>query len=327
MSNKYAVILGNLGNTCDRFLSSGYKEQPDKETMIRQAAEIPGIQGVELVGSWDITEANADEIGSLLHRYGLKCVSIIPDLFGHKRWGRGSFSAKEEEVRAAALEETMRAAEIARKLGCGLINIWPGQDGYDYPLQADYLQERAWLTEGLTQVCRAYPDLRFSLEYKCKEPRTHSYLARAADTLLMAGAVGLPNAGVTIDTGHAIMAGENMAESAVMLQQAGGKLFHMHFNDNYRAWDDDMIVGSIHLAEYIELLYWLRMTGYEGWYSMDLYPYREDGQGAVRESVAFLQGVESMLDERAIEEIRELVREGNAVRSTAWLRNRIFNRG
>jgi xylose isomerase len=88
-----------------------------------------------------------------------------------------------------------------------------------------------------------------------------------------------------------------------------------------------MIVGSIHLAEYIELLYWLRMTGYEGWYSMDLYPYREDGQGAVRESVAFLQGVESMLDERAIEEIRELVREGNAVRSTAWLRNRIFNRG
>ena len=25
-TRKYSIILGNLGNTCDRFLSSGYKE-------------------------------------------------------------------------------------------------------------------------------------------------------------------------------------------------------------------------------------------------------------------------------------------------------------
>lgn len=323
--NKYSVILGNLGNTCDRFLSSGYKDQPGKEEMIRQAAAIEGVQGIELVGGWDIDSSNVDEVGSALAKYDLTCVSIIPDLFGRKLWGKGSFAAKAADIRAAALEETMQAAEIARKLGCGLINIWPGQDGYDYPLQADFRQEREWLREGLEQVCRAYPDIRFALEYKCKEPRTHSYLARAADTLLMAHAIGLPNAGVTIDTGHSIMAGENMAEAAVLLQQSGDKLFHMHFNDNYRAWDDDMIVGSIHLVEYIELLYWLRETGYDGWYSMDQYPYREDGQGAVAESVAFLQGIERMLDACTMEEIRSLIADGDAVRSTRWLRNRIFH--
>jgi len=323
--NKYSVILGNLGNTCDRFLSSGYKDQPGKEEMIRQAAAIEGVQGIELVGGWDIDSSNVDEVGSALAKYGLTCVSIIPDLFGRKLWGKGSFAAKAADIRAAALEETMQAAEIARKLGCGLINIWPGQDGYDYPLQADFRQEREWLREGLEQVCRAYPDIRFALEYKCKEPRTHSYLARAADTLLMAHAIGLPNAGVTIDTGHSIMAGENMAEAAVLLQQSGDKLFHMHFNDNYRAWDDDMIVGSIHLVEYIELLYWLRETGYDGWYSMDQYPYREDGPGAVAESVAFLQGIERMLDACTMEEIRSLIADGDAVRSTRWLRNRIFH--
>ena len=323
--NKYSVILGNLGNTCDRYLSSGYKDQPGKEEMIRQAAAIEGVQGIELVGGWDIDSSNVDEVGSALAKYDLTCVSIIPDLFGRKLWGKGSFAAKAADIRAAALEETMQAAEIARKLGCGLINIWPGQDGYDYPLQADFRQEREWLREGLEQVCRAYPDIRFALEYKCKEPRTHSYLARAADTLLMAHAIGLPNAGVTIDTGHSIMAGENMAEAAVLLQQSGDKLFHMHFNDNYRAWDDDMIVGSIHLVEYIELLYWLRETGYDGWYSMDQYPYREDGQGAVAESVAFLQGIERMLDACTMEEIRSLIADGDAVRSTRWLRNRIFH--
>jgi len=54
---KYSIILGNLGNTCDRFLSSGYKDQPSKETMIRQASEIAGVTGVELVGTWDIYPA------------------------------------------------------------------------------------------------------------------------------------------------------------------------------------------------------------------------------------------------------------------------------
>jgi len=57
---------------------------------------------------------------------------------------------------------------------------------------------------------------------------------------------------------------------------------------------------------------------------MDQYPYREDGQGAVRESLAFLQGIEKMLDTRTMEEISDLIREGNAVNSTAWFRKKIF---
>ena len=84
---KFAIILGNLGNTCDRFLSSGYKEQPTKEAMIKQAAEIDGVTGIELVGSWDVTKDNADEVGELLAKYNLECVSIIPDHFSQKRWG------------------------------------------------------------------------------------------------------------------------------------------------------------------------------------------------------------------------------------------------
>ena len=81
----------------------------------------------------------------------------------------------------------------------------------------------------------------------------------------MAKETGLANVGVCIDVGHSFMAGENVAESAVLLQHHGEKLFHMHFNDNYRSWDDDMIVGSVHWVEYVELLHWLRETGYAGW--------------------------------------------------------------
>lgn len=322
---KFAIILGNLGNTCDRFLSSGYKEQPSKEQMLSQAAAIDGVQGVELVGNWDITTDNTEEMGDLLSKHGLMCVSIIPDHFAEKRWGYGALAAKDPSVRRQAVEETARMAEAARALGCPLINIWPGQDGYDYPFQADYRQERLWIEESVRSLCRDYPDIRFSLEYKAKEPRTHSYLARCADTLLVAQRVGTDNVGVTIDTGHSFVAGENVAEAAVMLQMYGNKLFHLHFNDNYRSWDDDMIVGSVHLTEYVELLFWLKETGYDGWYSMDQYPYREDAQGALRESIEFLKALGTLLDAKSVEELRELVKRGDAVKSTQWLRRRIFH--
>lgn len=321
---KYAIILGNLGNTNDRFLSSGYKDQPSKEEMIKRAAAIEGVEGVELVGTWDITSENVEQVGGLLAKYNLKCASIIPDHFAQKRWGCGAFSSKDPAIRAQAVEETAKMAEAARALGCDLLSLWPGQDGYDYPLQADYRQERQWIEEGVRGLARSYPKTRFALEYKAKEPRTHSYLARAGDTLLLAQRTGQANVGVTIDTGHSFVAGENVAEAAVMLHSYGDKLFHLHFNDNYRSWDDDMIVGSVHFPEYVELLFWLREIGYRGWYSMDQYPYREEAQGALRESIEFLRAIERLLDEKSMGEIRELVRHGDAVQSTRWLRRRFL---
>lgn len=324
MKNRYSVILGNLGNTCDRFLSSGYKEVLPKPEMIRKAAAIPGIEGIELVGTWDITESNAREIKTDLDAVGLACVSIIPDLFSQKRWGLGSLSAKSADTRRQALEECRTVSRTAMEIGCPLINLWLGQDGYDYPLTADYRSQRAWLTEHIATIAAEFPDLRYALEYKPKEPRNFSFQARAADTLLMACETALPNVGVCIDVGHAFMAGENVAESAVLLQHHGGKLFHMHFNDNYRSWDDDMIVGSVHLVEYLELLFWLAETGYSGWYSMDQYPYREDGAAAVCESVALLRSLEDLLTPERRGQLRDLIEQGDATRSTRWMRELLF---
>jgi xylose isomerase len=271
---KYAIILGNLGNTNDRFLASGYKEQPTKEEMLKRAAAIEGVEGVELVGTWDVTADNVEEVGGLLAKYNLKCASIIPDHFAQKRWGSGAFSSKDPAIRAQAVEETAKMAEAAFALGCDLVSLWPGQDGYDYCFQADYRQERLWIEEAVRSLAQR---------------------------------VGEPNVGVTIDTGHSFVAGENVAEAAVMLSMYGDKLFHLHF------------------AEYVELLFWLREIGYRGWYSMDQYPYREEAQGALRESIEFLKAIDRLLDQKSIGEIRELVRRGDAVQSTRWLRKRFLS--
>ena len=323
MEKKYAAILGNLGNTCDRFLSSGYKDQPSKEEMFSRAASIPDVTGIELVGTWDIDIKNVDFIKSMLDQHNLKCASIIPDHFSQKIWGEGSFVSRNAEVRKKAIEYTKEMIDAAVELGCPLINIWPGQDGYDYPLQGDFNQCHEWLVDGIRQCADYRKEIKIALEYKMKEPRTHSYLARASDTLLLSKDIDRENTGVTIDFGHALLAYENVAESAAMLSRAG-KLFHMHFNDNYRYWDDDMVVGSIHTIEYLELLWWLREIDYQGWYSMDLYPYREDAKEAIAESIEWLKTIENCIDKYGFENIRALIKEGSATRTTRELRRMLI---
>ena len=322
MKRKYAAILGNLGNTCDRFCHS-YKQNPGTDEMLRQAARLPHITGIELVGTWDIHEGNAEQMKRALADLGLTCVSIIPDLFADPDYWKGSYTSADEKVRRKALDSTRGMCAIARDIGCKTINLWPGQDGFDYLLSTDYAAQREWMCEAVTALASEYPDLAFALEYKPKEPRTHSTLARMADTLLMALETGKSNVGVTIDTGHAYVAGEVVGESIVLAKRAGDRLFHMHFNDNHGTWDDDMIVGSVHSVCYLETLYWLDRCGYQGWLSMDQYPYREDAAGAIGESILWLNRFDEILQEYR-GEIDGLITAGDAVQTSRFLRRALL---
>ena len=94
----------------------------------------------------------------------------------------------------------------------------------------------------------------------------------------------------------------------------------MHFNDNHGCWDDDMIVSSVHMTTYIEMMFWLRKTGYGGWLSMDQYPYREDAIGAISESLHWIKKYETIVDER-YDEIERLIGLNDAVETSRFLRS------
>ena len=170
MQNKYSIILGNLGNTCDRFCK-GYKSNPSTEEMLELAVKkIPYIEGIELVGTWDIRRDNVKEMKSLLKGYGIECSSIIPDTFTDKIYSGGSITSTDPKVRSKALDYLRDMSDIALEIDCKLLNLWLGQDGYDYMLTADYDQEREWLKEATLKLATEYPNLKFALEYKPKNP-------------------------------------------------------------------------------------------------------------------------------------------------------------
>lgn len=323
-SPKLSVILGNLGSAADRFLTTGYRPARSLHELFEATKSLPDLQGIELVEGWHVTQDNVQEVKAELERTGLQVCSIIPNNFGEARWGKGSYSNKDPEIRRQAIADTTAMMDVAAELGCPTVNLWPGQDGYDYSFQADYWAEHDWLAESIRECADYRKDIRLSLEYKIKEPRTHSYINTVGNTLLLVQEINRENVGVTIDTGHALMAYENMAESAVLLKRYNNKLFHLHLNDNYRLWDDDMMVSSVHVIEYIELFYWLDRIGYDGWYSIDEYPYREDPVCAVRESLAWIQGLHRLVQRIGPERITAVIQRGDATAASALLREALL---
>lgn len=319
---KYSVILGNLGNTCDRFCKA-YKDNPSTEEMLARAVKIPYVDGIELVGTWDIRPDNVKDMKKRMSDYGKACVSIIPDVFTVAEYGKGSLTSTDPKIRQKALDYLRKISDIALEMECGIVNMWMAQDGYDYYLTADYNQERDWMCEGLRALATEFPTLKYALEYKPKEPRNFSYQARMADTILAAKETGCKNVGICIDTGHGFEGGENVAEAVVLAKRAGDLLFHMHFNDNHGLWDDDMIVGSVHSTVYVDLLFQLKKTGYNGWLSMDQYPYRENATDAIGESVMWVRSFQKIVDEH-YDEIDKLIKLNDAVQTSRFMRKVLF---
>jgi xylose isomerase len=308
----------------DRFMPGGYGSPYRNEELLDRLAEIEGLHGVELCYGSNVIEKNLPEVHRRIENLGLKVVSVIPNLFGTAEWGRGSFSSKDPAVRRAAVTHTRSVMDMAASLGGNLVNLWPGQDGYDYCFQSDYSRERDWFAEGVKECCRHRGDVRVAVEYKPKEPRNRSYISNVSTALLMVQAIDEPNCGITLDFGHALVAHESPAESVALLKRFGNKLYHAHMNDNYRMWDDDLMVGAVHLIEFLEFFYWLKRTGYEGWVSIDQFLYREDGVKGTEESIRWMEEIARLAERLDEAQVEGLFKSGNAIEGLALLRNLIF---
>ena len=318
MNRKYSVFLGNVGSCLDRYCPAYGREYSVAE-LFERVADIPLITGVDLVASPSLM-AERETVKACLKKYNLQAVSVAADTFTQARWKQGSFSCSDPEVRRQAMEHAEEVIAFCKELGTDLVTFWLGQDGYDYIFQADYIAERRYLIDCLRTLCQKYPEMTFALEYKAKEPRNHSYVSTVGVTILLCEATGCSNCKVIMDYGHALLGYENPAESVSILHQFGNRLCHIHINDNYRLWDDDMIVGSVHTLEFLECFYWLRRTGYQGWFVIDQFPYREDGQAAVRESAEWLDFLENLMDKADMDEITAIIRKKDAIAASKLMR-------
>jgi xylose isomerase len=295
----FGACLPTFGNCADRFCLSGYGGGgKTMEEMLDLAQQVTGLDGLELVGNWHVNDQNIRGVAQMFKDRGLKICMLVPDLWTQAKWGRGSLAAPDAKTRQEAVDEIKKVMDWAAELGCPYIDVWPGQDGYDYCFQADYLEAWNWLRDGLAVCAEHNGKVRLLVEYKIKEPRTHCFVNSAAKVLLLLQ--GMDKVGVLLDIGHSLAAGENFAEAAALLSSFG-KLDYLHLNDNYRSW-----------VESLEFIYWLRRLEYKGWLTLDIFPYREDGVRAATQCRNWVQAMFHAVDRIGLKSFADVIRLGDA---------------
>jgi len=317
---KFGSCLPVFSNCADRYVQSGYGVNYTLAQVLERAAQVRELDGIELVGNWHINEGNFKEVTGLMKNLGIKAAMIVPDLWTQGKWGRGTFTAKDEKTRREAVAEVKMSMDMAASVDCDKIDVWLGQDGYDYAFQADYIEAWSQIKEALAECADYRKDIKICIEYKLREPRTHLFTTTAAKTKLLVNEVGKKIVGIMCDTGHAQAAGENVADAVATCNEL---LWYIHINDNYDQWDDDMMFGMVHTIELLEMLYWLERIGYDDYYTLDMNPYREDGIEAARECIAWVNGLRDLMFHIGYDNITEVIKTGDSTKISKMLREAI----
>lgn len=280
---EYGTGIWAFGQFVDRYAGDGYGPSRSTEEMLDAAAQVQGLTYLDINVPFATDSLNADDVKTMLDDRGLKCRATTPHIY-MREYSRGAFTNPDSELRLRTRNRVEEAVEAAAVLDAGYVKFWPGQDGYDYPGQVNYEQIWGYTVHAMREICEKHSDVQFAIEYKPKEPRVRMTLANAPKTLLAIQETGVDNLGIVMDFGHSLMAGESPTESLLMINRYG-KLVSAELNDNWRDWDDDLPVASVHLFETMEYLLALRSIEWQEPLLLDQFPFRENPVAAVARSI------------------------------------------
>ena len=299
----FGAGLWMFGQFVDRYATDAYGPPVGTLAAIERAGRVGELSVVDINYPFD-PGVTTDQVKRALTAAGLRAIAVTPAIYT-RRFQKGAFTNPDASVRADAVALCKRAIPVAKELGADYVKFWPGQDGYDYPIQADYLDLWDASVDCIREIANSDPSMGFAIEYKAKEPRVRITLSSAARTVLAITDMGVKNVGVVMDFGHSLMAKETPAEELQLLARRG-LLRSVEVNDNWRDWDDDLSVGAVHLLETLEFMLALRTIRWRRPILLDQFPFREDPVVAARRSIAMLRALDAKLDDLDLEALREL---------------------
>jgi len=306
------ISMGIWGNTnlVDRFNTEGFGQFVPVLDRIREVGEIEGVDGIELHLPTEITEENADDVAKVLDDYGLQIVQLCGHTWTEKQYKHGALADSDPNVRAAAVARVKAALDMGARFDVPISVLWPATDGNDFPLQSDYMA----LYERYVDCVREILDYMHQNDYTTKlciepkpfEPRSHILMGTTAQALCVVNEVDDPSFGINLDVGHSMIAMENV-EDQLSLVCRYGKLYHTHFNDNDQQCDADVPPGTVNFIRLVSIMYVLDQNDYDGWYGLDLFPYRDEPRKFIelsRDNLRLAKKVVTLLNESGAAEIR-----------------------
>jgi xylose isomerase len=326
--HKFSFGLWTVGNRGRDPFGDFVRPMMQPVDIVRMLGEV-GAWGVNLHDNdlvpIDATPAEREgivrEFSKACHDYGVVVPMATVSLFFHPVFRDGAFTANDPEVRAYALQKTMRAMDLGAELGAKIFVLWGGREGVetDACRRADEAIKR--LREAVNYLCEYNIDkgysYKFALEAKPNEPRADIYMATTGHYLGFIPTLDHPEmVGVNPEVAHEQMAGLNFMHGVAQAWEAG-KLFHIDLNDQMPGrYDQDLRFGSANLKSAFWLVKFLEDVGYAGSRHFDAHAYRTEDCDGVRDFARGCMRTYLILKEKACrwnadQEVQAILREIN----------------
>jgi sugar phosphate isomerase/epimerase len=270
------------------FSSNAYLKYPFDEAAERIAAI--GYQGLELLAdvphAWPagLLEKEKRAIRAMMERTGLAFSNINAFMmnavndFRQPYW-HPSFIEPEPHYRRVRIDHTRRALSLCAELGAPHITTEPGG-----PLPPG--QPRQQGVDLFVEVLKPLAEHAFNLGVGLLiEPEPGLLLETTDQYLEVAERLNAPSIGLNFDVGHAYCVREDLAGAIAKLAP---HIRHYHLEDIAATRVHHHLVPGAGAIDFEEVLTAIRTTGYDGWLTVELYPYLDDPDGAARAALEVL---------------------------------------
>lgn len=328
-SDKFTFGLWTVGNTGRDPFGAPTRPTLTPAEIVDLLGEVGGVYGVNFHDNdlvpIDATPAESDQIKrdfrKALRRTGIKTAMATTNLFGDPAFKDGAFTSNDAEVRAYAVQKTMRAMDLGAEFGAKIYVFWGGREGAETDAAKDPILAERRFRAALDFLCdysvaKKY-GYRFALEAKPNEPRGHMYFPTTGHYLALIPTLKRPEmVGVNPEVAHEHMAGLNFTH-AVAQALGAGKLFHIDLNDQeFGRYDQDLRFGSANLKSAFFLVKLLEDNGYKGFKHFDSHAYRTSDRADVIEFARGSMRTYTLLRDKARKwnadgQIRRLLRQIN----------------
>jgi xylose isomerase len=265
-------------------------------------------------------------------QHGIVVPMATVSLFFHPVFRDGAFTANDPQVRAFALQKTMRAMDLGAELGAKIFVLWGGREGTETDACRRADDAIKHLREAVNYLCEYSLDcgygFKFALEAKPNEPRGDIYMATTGHYLGFIPTLDHPEmVGVNPEVAHEQMAGLNFMHGVAQAWEAD-KLFHIDLNDQVPGrYDQDLRFGSANIKSAFWLVKFLEDVEYAGPRHFDAHAYRTEDYEGVRDFARGCMRTYLILKEKAArwnadKEIQAILTEITSNHGTAIQTNR-----
>jgi xylose isomerase len=227
-----------------------------------------------------------------LKNNGLVVPMATTNLFSDPVFKDGAFTSNNAQIRAYALQKTMRAMDLGAQFGAKIYVFWGGREGVESDATKNPITAIQRFREAIDFLCdysisRNY-GYKFAFEAKPNEPRGHMYFAVTGSYLALIPTLKHPDmCGVNPEVAHEHMAGLNFVHQVAAALESK-KLFHIDLNDQeFGRYDQDFRFGSANLKHAFFLVKLLEDHRYNGPRHFDAHAYRQSDYQDVK---AFARG-------------------------------------